>query len=500
MKFTNIFHLLLAGAFVGGVSSCIDEVKYTPAEPVSLAEYYFSTGNPNYQDLEEGQKSFTVLLGRLDTTGEQTVAVQHNAEVDPFFEIPESVTFAAGEGTATMTITYDETKLERKKEYVLDLKLDGIQSTPYYLGELAVTCMYNPWLTLGTGIYTDAIVCSVFDVEPYTYNVTVQQHPDNPDLYRIKNPYAPGTYPLNGAGYDESKTYFITFNAEDQEGVYVETSNTGFSANSQYGNMLVSSKAYVNMEDGGTLEEQKEAGLCGYVEEGNIFMPVNTLHIAMELYNNSAWSFSNENQQMVLTLPGFKPVSEWETYGMCDYTDGFAGPFMGTPQRNHTYKVLVEKHKKTEGMYRIVDPFGPESGYTIPTGSTVAEYITFDATNPKLVLVGGGIATPARKKGSGMRDGLFMATTVADYELMNTEVTQDELIEAGIGGTFENDIIRIPGDQVQGYYNAKPDDIIYQTEPYTDVVLDLKNVTPWEPASKKAPKTGIPAGNLQLRK
>ena len=496
MKFTNIFHLLLAGAFVAGTSSCVDEVKYTPAEPVGLADYYFSTGNPNYQELEEGQTGFSVTLGRLNTENAQTINIQHNAEIDDIFTVPATVTFAAGEGTATVEIVYDETKLVKKKEYVVDLKLDGIPNTPYYLGELAVTCMYNPWTTLGTGIYTDALVCSVFDVEPYSYNVTVQQHPDNPDMYRIKNPYAPGSYPLDGVDYNTEKLYTITFNAEDKKGVYVETSNTGFCANAQYGNILVSSQAYLNMEEGQTLAQQKEAGLCGYVEEGNIVMPVNTLQIAMELYNNGAWAFQNENNQMVLTLPGFKPVSEWAPVGMCDYTDGFAGPFLKTPQPNHTYKVLVEKHKKTKGLYRIVDPFGAESGYTIPASATVSEYITFDVSNPKLVLVGDEIFTPASK----LRKGLFVATTTADYELSHSEITKEELIEAGIGGSFENDIIRIPGDQIQGYFSLEPDNVITQTAPYTDVVLDLKNITPWEPAEKKAPKTGIPAGNLKLRK
>lgn len=81
MKLSNIFHLLLAGAFAAGVSSCMDEVKYTPAEDVPMAEVYFSTGNPTEESLEEGQTSFTVLLGRANAGAEQTVTVDRKSVV-----------------------------------------------------------------------------------------------------------------------------------------------------------------------------------------------------------------------------------------------------------------------------------------------------------------------------------------------------------------------------------------------------------------------------------
>ncbi len=47
---------------------------------------------------------------------------------------------------------------------------------------------------------------------------------------------------------------------------------------------------------------------------------------------------------------------------VCDYTDGFAHSFIGV--KDNTYKVLVERSLLTEGLYRIVNPYNSESGYT----------------------------------------------------------------------------------------------------------------------------------------
>lgn len=502
MKLSNIFHLLLAGAFAAGVSSCIDEVKYTPAEDVPMAEVYFSTGNPTQESLEEGQTSFTVLLGRANAGAEQTVTVHHTVasdstglDIDGVFTIPESVTFAEGEGTALLEVTYDEAQLIKKVSYNFTFSLDGINDTPYYLGKLDVACTYNPWETLGTGIYTDAIVGSVFDFSsygwPFTYNVTVQEHPDIKGFYRLLNPYAPGTYPLTFQPDYGNKDYYVYIHAEDPEKVYVETSNIGLCVNSQYGRMIIASESYIQMEEGAT-----DGLKFGTLEKGNIVIPEEQILIAMELYSNGQWVESNA-VDFVLVLPGFKPISDWEEVGMCDFTDGFNGPFRKTPVNGNKYKVLVEHNTKTPSLYRIVDPFGAESGYPSSSTATPSEYITFNVANENCVVLTDTIATNFTKLGQGT----FMVTTEANYQIEENGMSMEELVEVGIGGTFKDNVITIPGDQILGWYKLKPENIVRQTEPYTDVVLDLSAPEPWEPASRKAPANiDVSKMNLRLRK
>lgn len=484
MKISNIFTLLLAGFALAGATSCVDHVEYEPAEPVALAPYYFSTANGDREDLIDGQTSFSILLGRLDPTKEEEVTVEHNSDIDAVLDVPTTVKFAAGEATANLVVSFDLANIEKRKEYKLDLSLAGVENTPYYLGKLNLTVFYSPWVNLGKGIYTDVLLSSIFtNITPVTYQVDVQEHPTIKGYYRLVNPYAPGVYPTKGVDYGTADR-FVYINASDPEGVYVETSNTGWCGAAQYGTVVVTSQAYLNMLDGETLEQQKEAELCGTYTESNknIVIPAEKLLLGMTLYSNGAFLFPNA-EEFRLVLPGGKLPSDWDEIGFCNFTDGFAGPFMSTPVLNHTYQVLVEHNKKT-GQYRIVDPYAPESGYT-STMPISDNYITFDVSDPKCVTVG-KVETPIFNL---IKGGRMYATTEADVELETSAITKEELVEAGIGGTFENNVIRIPGEQVQAYYAGKPSNYLYAPTP-VDVVLDLNNPTTAQPAAKKkAPLT-----------
>lgn len=489
MKLSNIFTLLLAGFALAGTTSCVDKVEYEPAEPVALAPYYFSTGNGDREDLEEGQSSFTILLGRLEAEEELEVPVEHNSDIDAVFNVPTSVKFAKGESTATLEVTFDLANVEKRKEYTLDLNLNGVENTPYYLGDLSMIIYYNPWESIGTGKYTEASVCSIFgDVDSYTYDVEIQEHPTEKGYYRLVNPYGPDVYPMNNAVDYGNTNRYMYFNAVNPEGVYVETMNTGWSGGTAYGNLVISSVAYRNMQDGETLEEQIEAGVTGYYEEAtkNLVMPAKTLVMAMTNHNSGVFGFSNSIDCRVV-LPGGKVVSDWEEIGFCNYTDGFCGPFMKTPVLNNTYQVYVEYNSKTN-VYRVTDPFGVNSGYetNVPLQDS---YIYFNVENTKCVTVGTVMTII-----NSLRDGRFYATTLADIELGSSEITKAELAEAGIGGTFDDKVIRIPGDQICGYNSRNESTIIYPATP-VDVVLDIANPII---GTKKSPrKVTMP---LELRK
>lgn len=488
MKISNIFTLLLAGFALAGATSCVEKVDYEPAEPVSLAPYYFSTANGDYENLEEGQTSVSLLLGRLDAKDELTVNVAHSSEYDAIFNVPSTVTFAAGESTAYLEVTFDIANVEKRKEYKIDFELDGIQNTPYYLGDLSVTMYYNPWEYIGKGIYTDVFLASIFsDLDPYSYEVDIQEHPTTKGYYRVVNPYSPNVYPQKIGDYDTNKNSYVYINAEDPEGVYVETSNTGLSIGN-YGTIMGTSKAYQNMQDGETLEEQKEKELTGYYEEEtkNIVIADGLLLSAMSAYQNGQFIFDS-SYEFRLVLPGGKVVSDWEEIGFCSYTDGFCGPFLSTPVLDNTYEVMVEYNPKTN-FYRILDPFGPNSGYVWKEPVTDS-YIYFDVNNPECVTVG-QIATTMK---TGLR-GRFFTTTDADVELETSQITKEELADAGIGGKFDGKVITIPGDQICGFYQTAPKNLTYAKTP-VDAVLDLSNPTPQSKnAARKITKP------LQLRK
>lgn len=163
------------------------------------------------------------------------------------------------------------------------------------------------WNSLGMGQYTEGFVCSLFNVQPVSYVVEVQECEDKPGLYRMVNPYGEA-YPYNQAGdWDTSKDYYLEINAQDPEGVYIEAQKLGFDWG--YGMFSASSYAYMLMANY-DLETIKAAGYCGKLQDGVITFPTQGLMVAME--SEDGWYYANvaydENEQPIPGSGSFKLV------------------------------------------------------------------------------------------------------------------------------------------------------------------------------------------------
>ena len=163
------------------------------------------------------------------------------------------------------------------------------------------------WNSLGMGQYTEGFVCSLFNVQPVSYVVEVQECEDKPGLYRLVNPYGEA-YPYNQAGdWDASKDYYLEINAQDPEGVYIEAQKLGFDWG--YGMFSASSYAYMLMAKY-DLETIKAAGYCGKLQDGVITFPTQGLLVTME--SEDGWYYANvaydENEQPIPGSGSFKLV------------------------------------------------------------------------------------------------------------------------------------------------------------------------------------------------
>ena len=193
------------------------------------------------------------------------------------------------------------------------------------------------------------------------------------------------------------------------------------------------------------------------------------------------WSYTRTEHGLARTLKSstsFFPdiaisTATGETLGMCDFTDGFCGPFLTDPQDNHTYKVRVDINKKSPNVIRIVDPYGAEAGYPKSLRDP-SEYITFDVANPNCIMLSDTITTVAHNRRTF---GVVLATTQAN-SLFQEGLSIEEIVSEGIGGTFADSVITIPADQVVGIWSNTKKNVYQET---TDVVLDLraKNRIPW---------------------
>lgn len=183
MKIFNTYFLMFV-AYCCLFVACSDD-DYQPGAPAEGEGFFFSNTLSSKINLDSKATSFEVQLGR-SVTGNAATANLTVEDPSGKFTIPTSVEFAADAATATLTISYDPTIMEYDDYITVTLSLkDAAQTTPYGLASYTFSAgIPAPWKTLGKAAFRDAFVFEK------TYQVELQQNEDNPDIYRLVNPYA----------------------------------------------------------------------------------------------------------------------------------------------------------------------------------------------------------------------------------------------------------------------------------------------------------------------
>ena len=181
MKLNKIF-LGLLGLSAMVMSSCSDKDDYQWAT-ASGEQVYFSNELPATQEISFDASSFTIPVSRVNTSSSITVPITIESD-DNFFSAPASVSFAAGEATANFTISYDPDSLVYDDYKNVKLTIGKEYSTPYgndtytFKGGVA-----SPYVSIGKGKMTDNFWFEA------TASVTIMQNTQNPNEFRIMNPF-----------------------------------------------------------------------------------------------------------------------------------------------------------------------------------------------------------------------------------------------------------------------------------------------------------------------
>lgn len=177
-----------------------------------------------------------------------------------------------------------------QKDSTTSVNLNEVESLDFITGV---------WKSIGKALYTDDLVTSIFNAENVTYEVEVEQDMLNPNMIRLVDPYG-AAYPHNSPGdYDTKKDYYITFNCEDPEGVYID-GWCEMGMDWGYGMFSMTSYAYYLMAKGYSFDEVKAAGYMGTLDENLcITFPVNGLVIQMAYWG---MTYANKNGAFKLDL------------------------------------------------------------------------------------------------------------------------------------------------------------------------------------------------------
>lgn len=180
--FKGVMLSLLAMA---GLASCGDDYDYTAATAPTGAQVFFPVSNETSYTLVKSDETqvINIPIQRANNSEAISVGLQltvaQNADV---FSIPSQVSFAAGESTAIVPLSYNSSTLEYDTSDTLLISIaDNSYTTDY--GVTTYKCIVSlpsPMKLLGTGKWTDYYMFEVEDVD-----VEIYQNELNPNVFRV---------------------------------------------------------------------------------------------------------------------------------------------------------------------------------------------------------------------------------------------------------------------------------------------------------------------------
>lgn len=189
--FRYIYGILMSFLAIATITSCSEEVEYTPASPaaVETSEYYFTSGTETAITIGTDDKTIVAEINRANTEGEATIDLIVANPNEKLFTIPTSVKFADGEATAEVVIEVSD-DLEFFKDYQFSLQIAEKYTNPYIAEnnnpKLHFTVQRDDYTPFAIGMYN-----SWFWEEEWE---AVLQYSPSLDLYRFKGCW--------GYGYD----------------------------------------------------------------------------------------------------------------------------------------------------------------------------------------------------------------------------------------------------------------------------------------------------------
>lgn len=314
--------MILAGGLLA-FTSCSDDIVREPSPEVdpNCPGAYFSADNQYEYELEpEAATEITLTLARTNTGNAATVNVEVLTNTNDVFEVPEAVSFAAGEGEAALTIKFPNAEVGTTYNYELKLADDAfnpyVNGTVYASGEVTRV----KWNDFETTIYIDGVVSTFFGAPyPVSHYVTAQYavYPSGNKRVRITNPFAPATaldqengiyvgYPNNGADDMVNNNVTMIIDIEGREAM-MSTTRLGFDWG--YGEFITGT-IYPNVSSN---KNTYPLGVVTSDASGNlqsIAFGSNSLFAAMTEYNNAGAYPAGSPTYIFFSLDAWKSFME----------------------------------------------------------------------------------------------------------------------------------------------------------------------------------------------
>ncbi|MBQ2199551.1 MAG: hypothetical protein II415_04570, partial [Bacteroidaceae bacterium] len=298
---------LCAALFVlpilAGLSSCSEkEAEYSAAEKLTNAQVYFSNETASQIEVKKQESSVSIPVMRINTAGALEVPITAKIE-NAAYAIPSKVTFADGQNTANLVITYNPDNLEYGQEDALTLQIgDSAYTTVYglstFAGSLYVAEPWSEW-----ELYNSAGTCT------FTYSQFLSGPDKGLGFYIRRNTITPSKMQFMVENCLYGINLILDYDAETGH-VTCAPQYIGYT-HSDYGRVFVTDDAnyWLNIKeqpdtkvDYGTFDEETgvlEPCLVYYVEAGRFGDGYET--IILDGYNRMDFSVFMDYQGILRT-------------------------------------------------------------------------------------------------------------------------------------------------------------------------------------------------------
>lgn len=304
-------------------TACKDEDDQRPIIPVEGPQVFFSSELPETIELSKSTNSFSIPVTRVDSVGALTVPVTVTLPDGSIFTAPKSVTFADGQKTTNLVISYDPNAIVYGDYTDITVQIgDENVTTPYGNSAFTFSAGATAWVTMGMATFRDDLVAGTYGADPITYDVEIQKNIVEEGIYRLVNPYG-SAYPYNDPGdWDTTKDYYMVIDATDPDYVWVPAFETGI--NWGDGPMSIGSFVQLYLDNNNTLDVIKanKPELFGQLKDGVISFPEPKSFLAG--FDGAYDSYYSNNRGLTaIALPGSR---------IADYTVGYEylGRFIDT--------------------------------------------------------------------------------------------------------------------------------------------------------------------------
>ena len=294
------FNLFIALMAVMGFTACSSDKDDYEWATVSGNQVYFSNTLPSSYSISNNTNSITVPINRVKTDEAITVNLSHT-DATGFFNVPSTVSFAAGESKANITITYDPEKVAYDENHKDTLKIASEDYTTIYgastYGFSAM--MPSPYKSLGKGVYKDTFF-------GYTTSVDIYQNTEQKNTFRLYGMFKP----VDDGNADEYLQITImqpgTVLAEQtitEEGlIYYDDTNTGYHHSTYDADILICHPY--------GFTSTRDKSMWGYnrVLEYQADGTPGEVQLAPFYYMNGVggWNYSQKDGVIDIVFPGFE--------------------------------------------------------------------------------------------------------------------------------------------------------------------------------------------------